>query len=182
MARSEGPRRRGGLVCETRAGASSSRPKAEPATEGRRFLSLSKGGDLAEASRREQFRQRCEAVLRPELRQKKCRRHGPSGKFNCSVQAAPGGRRGGGVRPSSSTMRTRLTRRGSASSTWNSKPGTACTTSPRAGTRPSALNIRPPIVSTYSPCSPRRNPRRSSWRPRRSRPWRRPRRRRRRPA
>jgi hypothetical protein len=98
--RCRGPRRRGGLVCETRAGASSSRPKAEPATEGRRFLSLSKGGDLAEASRREQFRQRCEAVLRPELRQKKCRRYGPSGKFNCSVQAAPGGRRGGGVQPS----------------------------------------------------------------------------------
>ena len=54
-------------------------------------------------------------------------------------------------------MRTRLTRRGSASSTWNSKPGTAWTTSPRAGTRPSVLKIMPPIVSTVSPCSPAEN-------------------------
>ena len=30
----------------------------------------------------------------------------------------------------------------------------AWTTSPRAGTRPSVLKIMPPIVSTYSPCSP----------------------------
>jgi len=35
-------------------------------------------------------------------------------------------------------IRTFLILRGSASSTWNSNPGTACTTSPRAGIRPSS--------------------------------------------
>ena len=50
-------------------------------------------------------------------------------------------------------MRTRLMRRGSASRIWNSKPGSACTTSPRTGMRPSAEKMRPPSVSTSSTCS-----------------------------
>ncbi len=48
---------------------------------------------------------------------------------------------------------TRLTRRGSASRIWNSKPGIACTTSPRTGIRPSDAKTRPPSVSTSSSCS-----------------------------
>ena len=50
-------------------------------------------------------------------------------------------------------MRTRLIRRGSASSTSNSRPLGWRISSPRAGTRPARVKTRPPSVSMSSSCS-----------------------------